>query len=66
MSLHDYQTSKTLAAPSFEALIMAAYRQADTYQAMALQTQWPAITQELLDRYAAPGGVLSTDPEARR
>ena len=60
MSLHDYQTSKLIAEadPSFAALIMAALRKADTYNARLLREAWPDICAEMQARYDAPGGML--------
>lgn len=68
MSLYDYQVSRVIDAldPTYEALIMAALRKADSLNALAIRTQWPAIAQECQARYDAPGGILSPDPEARR
>lgn len=61
MSLFDYQASKQLAAmdPPFAALIMAAYRKADTGNAIWLEQAFPDICREMRARYDAPGGVLS-------
>jgi hypothetical protein len=65
MSLHDYRASKRISAadPPFAALIMAALRKADTWNARAIEAQWPTIADELRARYNAPGGVLPTDPQ---
>ena len=64
MSLHDYRVSKEISAedPPFAALIMAALRKADTWNARAIEAQWPSIAAELHARYDAPGGILPTDP----
>lgn len=60
MSLFDYQASKQVAAddPPFAALVMAAYRKADTGNAAKLEMAFPDITRELRARYDAPGGIL--------
>jgi hypothetical protein len=60
VSLFDYQASKQLAAvdPPFAALVMAAYRKADTSNSIKLEMAFPDITRELRARYDAPGGVL--------
>lgn len=64
MSLFDYRQSQTLAAidPTFNALIMAAMRKADTKNATRLRAMFPAITTELNHRYHSPGGELPSDP----
>lgn len=60
MSHFDYQASKQIAAldAPFAALIMAAYRKADTDNAIWLEQSFPNICRELRDRYNAPGGWL--------
>lgn len=60
MSLFDYQASKQIAQmdPPFSALIMAAYRKADTSDAIRLEQAFPDICRELRARYNAPGGLL--------
>ena len=60
MSLYDYRMSQRISAedPSFETQIMAAYRKADTWNARAIQAQWPNTVAELQARYDAPGGLL--------
>lgn len=60
MSLFDYKLSLELDAKDypFYALIMAAMRQADTRNAVALQMMWPEIWDDLQARYQAPGGLL--------
>jgi hypothetical protein len=63
VSLYDYQQSKELAkldAP-FYALLMAAMRQADTFNAEKLKREWPAAWAEMDARYNAPGGQLESD-----
>lgn len=64
VSLYDYRISRELAEsePPFAALIMAALRKADSYNAYALRSAFPAICEELQARYDAPGGVLPSDP----
>lgn len=70
MSLFDYRESRELAAadPSFAALIMAAYRKADTYNEVKIRAAWPEIVGELQARYDAKGGLLGgeTAPEELR
>lgn len=67
MSLFDYRQSRELSAKdaSFAALIMAAIRKADSFNALALSETFPEIAEELQARYDAPGGVLpgETAPE---
>jgi hypothetical protein len=65
MSLHDYQISKQLVQddPPFVALIMAAYRKADTHNALLLAQAFPKICIELQVRYESPGGIIHGDPE---
>lgn len=60
MSLFDYKQSIDITARdySFYALIMAAMRQADTYNLSRLQNEFPEVHIELVKRYNAPGGVL--------
>lgn len=63
MSLYDYKCAKQLAAndPPFDALIMAAMRKADSYNFVRLEHAFPEIAAELVERYNAPGGRLSSD-----
>ena len=65
MSLYDYQQSITIASQDypFYALIMAAMRQADTANLAELRYAFPAVYEELVNRYSAPGGAL-TEKEA--
>lgn len=65
MSLHSYHISKVLSAddPPFYALIMAAMRKADTENLRRLREMWPAVWEELNDRYNAPNGVIKSDGE---
>lgn len=64
MSLYDYEISKRIVAqgPPFAALIMSAYRKADSDNAELLEKAFPFIVTELRDRYNAPGGLLPSDP----
>ena len=63
MSRFDYEQSKRLAHEDypFAALIMAALRKADTVNESLLRQAFPAIHQELHERYHAPGGTLESD-----
>jgi hypothetical protein len=63
MSLHEYQASKVISAadPPFYALIMAAMRQADTFNVERLRRAFPDTWAELKARYHAPSGRLETD-----
>lgn len=63
MSRHDYEVSKQIVAedPPFPALVMAAYRRADSFNALLLKAGFPEIIEELQSRYHAPGGVLPDD-----
>ena len=63
MSYHDYRLSQGIAAadPSFDSLIMAAYRKADTRNAEKLKAAFPEIVQELQARYDAPGGYIGEE-----
>lgn len=63
MSLYDYTVSRHLVGTSFDALIMAAMRGADTTNLALLREAWPDVWNELEARYNAPGGVLDGDPE---
>jgi len=65
MSLFDYEQSQLISSKdySFYALIMAAMRQADTYNAARLKDAFPAIWDELKQRYHAPQGRLSKEEE---
>lgn len=67
MSKHEYDKSREVAAVDapFNALIMAAMRQADSTNAGILQAIYPAVWDELQARYNAPGGILDTDPQPR-
>jgi hypothetical protein len=63
MTFYDYTVSRYLVGTSFEALIMAAMRGADTTNLALLREAWPDVWNELEARYNAPGGVLDGDPE---
>jgi hypothetical protein len=58
MSYHEYVVSKELHGAPFYALIMAAMRQADTFNTEKMRAAWPDVWDELYARYHAPGGVL--------
>lgn len=64
MSHFDYEASKRLSMldPPFYALVMAAYRQADTSNQAKIRAAWPGVVTELEARYNAPGGILPGDP----
>lgn len=64
MTFYDYEASKRLAAGDypFYALVMAAFRQADTHNTQILRLAWPKIWREFEARYNAPGGRLESDP----
>lgn len=69
MSLHEYQRSKAIADEPFYALIMAAIRAADTFNAERLREAFPDTHEEMLLRYNAPQGLLpgeSNDGWTRR
>lgn len=61
MSHYDYECSKQILLqvdPPFYALIMAAMRSADTHNSALLFAAFPAVWDELQQRYNAPGGLL--------
>lgn len=60
MSYFDYQVSRQIDAQDapFSALIMAAYRKADTNNQELLEQAFPEACRELRERYNAPGGLL--------
>lgn len=60
MSWFDYEASKRIAVEDypFYALIMAAMRQADTFNSATLRRAFPLVWEELDERYNAPGGLL--------
>lgn len=63
MSLYDYELSRRLLAddPSFDALIFAAMRKADSTNIEKLREGWPELADEMDARYHAPGGRLPED-----
>lgn len=63
MSLETYKISKALEMEDvpFYALIMAAMRRADTENQAKLRSAWPAVWEELVARYRAPGGLLPNE-----
>lgn len=67
MSLYDYQHSRQLyaAGHSFYSLVMAAMRQADAANLDLLRAAFPAVWDELQQRYQVPGGVLPEDHEGQ-
>ena len=60
MSLYDYQQSQKISAEDypFYALVMAAFRQADTFNLERLRKAFPATYDEFIARYNAPGGII--------
>jgi len=56
----DYLDSSKVCSEGhpFYALIMAAMRQADTFNLERLKSAWPDVYDELWARYNAPGGLL--------
>lgn len=60
MSLVDYKQSREIAEGgySFRAIVMAAFRRADTFNAERLRAAFPDIYAEVSARYEAPGGRL--------
>ncbi len=60
MTRFDYDVSRVLATADypFYALVMAAYRRADTENARKIEQAWPDVVAELQARYHAPGGIL--------
>lgn len=63
MSIHDYRQSIAIDQldASFDALIMAAARKADTANYRRLVDSFPSQVIELQKRYNAPGGRLDSD-----
>jgi len=63
MSLLVYEESLeiNIRNRSFDALIMAAMRRADTANIAKLKREWPELYEERKQRYNAPGGVLDGD-----
>lgn len=64
MSLYAYNESKRITG-SFDALIMAAMRKADSENARILQTAFPSLWDELQERYNAPNGLLPDEAKRR-
>jgi len=63
VSWYDYRESMRFGPdPNFYALIMAAMRKADTFNAMRLRAAFPDVWDEVQARYSAPGGVIEGDP----
>jgi len=60
MSLHDYQLSREITKddPPFYALLMAAFRQADSDNLAKLKATFPKTYKEFLGRYNSPYGIL--------
>ncbi len=60
MSHYDYEISGEIASQRqpFNALIMAAMRNADTGHLAKLRAVFPEVYDELHARYHAPGGLL--------
>lgn len=67
VSLYDYKMSQVIEGDGhpFYALVMAAMRQADTFNLEKLGALFPETLAELRERYNAPGGVIASDPEAK-
>jgi hypothetical protein len=63
MSHYDYMKSREISKKDypFYALIMAAMRQADTFNLEALKFAFPETFKELRARYSSPGGKLEED-----
>lgn len=61
MSFYSYKASQVLSEENapFDSYIMAAFRGADTFNAIKLKAAFPEITSELQLRYDAPGGYLA-------
>ena len=63
---YEYEESHRVAelGVGFYALIMAALRQADTFNAEKLRAAWPDVCDEMQARYNAPGGLLPGEEAA--
>ena len=63
MSVYDYKVSRQifLDAPSFDSLIMAAIRRADSQNAARLRMAFPEVYAEVEARHNAVGGILPED-----
>jgi len=64
MSLYDYQACKRIwvTDPPFAAVIMAAYRAADTANEAKLRAAWPDICAETKYRYWSGCGLMPGEP----
>ncbi len=65
MSHADYQISRIISKQQFPfySLIMAAMRQADSYNIEKLKSVFPEVHAELSRRYDSPGGYIVGDQE---
>ncbi len=70
MTWANYEASKRLSlaahedkngADPFYSLLMAAMREADSYNIERFEEHWPTILNEFRCRYHAPGGLLPRD-----
>ena len=63
MSLYDYRVSRQLVSegPSFDGLLMAAMRTADSQNIELLKRGWPDVWNELKARHLAPDGVFPSE-----
>ena len=62
MSLYDYQQSQQASSDyDFYSLLMAAMRNADTFNLDKLKAIFPEEYEELSARYNAPGGILPSE-----
>lgn len=67
MSRRDYEEAKVIRFEdhSIYALLMAAMMKADSYNSVKLQEAYPALWDELQERYYAPGGYLPGEREEK-
>lgn len=67
MGYFDYKQGQEIAVLgySFNAVIQAAMRQADTDNLEKLKAGFPAVYRDLFDRYNAPGGLLEGEHLAK-
>jgi len=65
MSLDDYYDGLAINAKrfTFNGIIQAAMRKADTDNLLKLKDAWPEVWTELQVRYNAPGGILPGEYE---
>jgi hypothetical protein len=63
MSLYAYKVSQEISRHPFDAIIMAAMRNADDMNLEWLKNGFPDIYKELKARYYAPGGILEHEKE---